>query len=76
MSIRSANPHAAEQVVPADELVIQSRADMQGDETHQERPARCVDHLPGAAGAVEGLRDAPDTPELGKVSALQRHDQP
>jgi len=58
--IGSTNPHAAEQMVPADELVIQGRASVQEDETHQERPARGVDHFPGVAGAVEGLRDAPD----------------
>ena len=56
-----ANPHATEQMVPANELVIECRADVQENESCQERPARSVDDLPSETGAVESLRDAADT---------------
>ena len=71
-----AEPHAGEQIIPADELVEQGRANVQGHDAYQERPTRSVDNLPGVAAAVEGLRDRADAVKLGKVSALQRHDQP
>ena len=72
----SANPHAAEQVVPADELMIEGCAGVQEDEEGQERPARPVDHPPGVARAVESLRDAADAPQFRKIAALNGHDQP
>jgi len=64
-------PHASQQMIPANELVVHGRANVQGDEGNQEGPTQSVYGFPGNAAALEVLRYAADTEQLRKISALQ-----